>query len=85
MKNRHSKENRRAMQKSIALILTIFVAVAMVPGLFKLFQSIDCHTATRNIEYIDACIANENCTLRPYELQRLEAYTRLQLKSCPVE
>ena len=79
---RQRRKNRARMRDSLILGGAVMAMVFGFPAIWKLFEYIDCQTATRNLEFYDRCIADDNCTLRPHELQRVEAYTRLQLARC---
>ena len=81
-RNRRQQQRRRNTILTVALIIAIPV---FFYGSFELFRVIDCKTATKNLEFMNRCIENENCTLRPHELQKVESYTRMQLARCPSE
>lgn len=49
------------------------------------FAHLDCNTAIHHLEFIEACKADNDCTLTMAETQRYKAYLRMEIKSCPKE
>ena len=75
---------RTAIAQSLGMFIVVGFAIWFLffamPAFFKV---IDCSTATRNLAFIERCTDNEHCTLTAKELGSMEAYTRLQIRSCP--
>ena len=75
--------NTMPVWKQTLLVITAIVCVpSFFIGTYKLFEVIDCNTAQKNLTFLNACIANENCTLNARETQRIESWTRLKLARC---
>ncbi len=77
---RYYARRRRNDRIGIALIVIVFLLIlAAMPIAFRW---LDCNNARSYLEFYDACIADENCTLTGIELRRLNSYTRLEIRSC---
>lgn len=76
----HPEDGR---MKNFLMVMALFVGTpSFFFGMYKMFEVIDCNTAQKNLTFLNACIANENCTLTARELQRVEGWTRLKLARC---
>jgi hypothetical protein len=80
---RRESARRREITKTIALATLLLSSPLLFFGLYNIFEKIDCATATNNLEFIEDCLTADNCTLKEYELARIEGYTRLKLARCP--
>jgi hypothetical protein len=78
MKKR-TKDNLHA-GLGLATLISVFVLAVTVLPIW--FATIDCRTATRQLSYMEQCIADENCTLSHAELLRYKAYLRMQIHNC---
>jgi hypothetical protein len=76
-------ETLRDIVATVIVVVTVaLLGAGFFAGCHALFTKLDCQTATRNLQFYNRCIASANCTLTAAEMQRVEAYTRMQLARC---
>ena len=80
-----TRMEQRKRQNRINGILTILAIPAIIVffyGVYQFFGWVDCNTARDNLERIAKCEAHPNCSVRSHELERIEAWTRLEIARC---
>ena len=80
---RRNYRKRQQVKQTIQATAIFGTIIATVALSMWAFPRIDCNTARNGLAFIEACEADENCTLRAHELNLKESYTRLEIKSCP--
>ena len=73
----------KANEQNILGAGIIIACIATVIFCTWAFPQIDCHNAQNGLEYIAACEASDDCELRETEKHLKQAYTRLEIKTCP--
>lgn len=85
--NRRQAKRRAAIKDFFGFVAVVVIMVggasAFLTGCFYWFEKVDCYNATEALDFIERCEANEDCKLRPHDLNLKESMTRLQIKSCP--
>jgi len=77
-----TRETLKEVLGFAALILTFSAVLLYIP---IWFSYLDCNTAKHQLQFIDTCIADENCTLSQAEHLRYKAYLRMEIYACPVK
>lgn len=74
----------KRMVKDAAGFATLIISFSLVLLYIPVwFAHLDCNTAKHHLEFIEACKADNDCTLTMAETQRYKAYLRMEIKSCP--